>query len=183
MVERAVHAFRRDGVEATALKQIMEELGLTVGGFYRHFPSKSALVEEAVTAGLRQSLAHIRQLPDDDGLESLRRFASVYLSQPHRRGLAEGCVLAALGSEVARADDQVKSACEAGLDQVHAELERRIPADTPDLAEAVWGLIALQVGGLLLSRIVASDAKASEILASCRTALDQLLAEASDAEE
>ena len=41
MVEAAVTTFRRDGVSAAGLKQIMEELGQTVGGFYRHFPSKS----------------------------------------------------------------------------------------------------------------------------------------------
>ena len=37
LVDSAVTAFRRDGVDSAGLKEIMSELGLTVGGFYRHF--------------------------------------------------------------------------------------------------------------------------------------------------
>ena len=45
--------------------------------------------------------------------------------------------------------------------------ERTRPAET---AERTWGLMALAVGGLLLSRMVASDKTAGEILESCRGA-------------
>ena len=48
LLESAVNAFRRDGLDATGLKEIMNDLGLTVGGFYRHFESKSELVRACV---------------------------------------------------------------------------------------------------------------------------------------
>ena len=96
LVESAVTAFRRDGVDSTGLKEIMGDLGLTVGGFYRHFPSKSDLVQAAVSAGLQQSLARMRSLPGDDGLAWLECFAAGYLSETHRRSIDQGCVLPAL---------------------------------------------------------------------------------------
>jgi TetR/AcrR family transcriptional repressor of nem operon len=168
MVESAVTAFRRDGVDSTGLKEIMSDLGLTVGGFYRHFSSKSDLVQAAIDAGLEQSLARMRSLPGGEGLAWLERFAAGYLSDVHRRSVETGCVLAALGADIARADDDVRARCEAGLREVLAELRRHVPDAADELDDKLWGLMALVVGGLMLSRMVAADETAAEILASCR---------------
>jgi len=182
LVESAVTAFRRNGVDSAGLKQIMQELGLTVGGFYRHFGSKTELVQSAVALGLAQSIKRMRQVSSsgvtdehssDDG-RWIERFAAGYLSESHRLSIADGCVLAALGSEIARGDDEVKAVCEAGLQQVHAELKRKLPAGTDELDERLWGLMALEVGGLLLSRMVASEKTAGEILESCRRTVTTL---------
>jgi TetR/AcrR family transcriptional repressor of nem operon len=168
LVESAVTAFRRDGVDSAGLKEIMSDLGLTVGGFYRHFASKSDLVQAAVSAGLQQSLERMRSLPGDDGLAWLERFAAGYLSETHRRSIDQGCVLAALGADIARGDDEVRECCEEGLREVQAELRRHVPEGHDEVSEKLWALMALEVGGLLLSRMVASDDAAAEILASCR---------------
>jgi TetR/AcrR family transcriptional repressor of nem operon len=175
LIDSAVTAFRRDGVANAALKEIMQDLGMTVGGFYRHFPSKSALVQAAVAEGLSQSLDRMRQTPGENGLASIERFAGRYLSQAHRESLAEGCVLAALASDIARGDCEVKAACESGLRQVHTEMHERVPGDDQQLDEKLWGLIALEVGGLLLSRMVANDDTAAEILDSCRQSVKDLI--------
>ncbi|MGD9723651.1 MAG: TetR/AcrR family transcriptional regulator [Pirellulales bacterium] len=175
LVASAVRTFRRAGVENAGLNEIMQELGLTVGGFYRHFDSKSELVQAAVARGLEQSLERMRHAPSDDPLDGMQRFAEIYLSEAHRRALADGCVLAALGSDIARGDSQTKAVCEQGLRAVHTELNKRLPSDAGPLADRLWGLIALEVGGLLLARMVDRDDTAAEILASCRQATQQLL--------
>ncbi len=108
LVETAVTTFRREGVNAAGLKQIMQELGQTVGGFYRHFPSKSELVEAAVERGVRQSLDMMRSLPEDEQFPWAERFTAGYLSEAHSRALADGCVFAALASDIARAEPGVK---------------------------------------------------------------------------
>ena len=51
------------GPESTGLPDVMKTAGLTVGGFYRHFDSKSALFREAVGSSLRRTLAFLRHSP------------------------------------------------------------------------------------------------------------------------
>lgn len=47
IVLEASREFRRRGVENVSVSEIMAAAGMTAGGFYRHFPSKDALVAEA----------------------------------------------------------------------------------------------------------------------------------------
>ena len=60
VVATAGRALRRDGIDGSRLVGLMQEAGLTKGGFYAHFESKDALVAEAVTASLQQSAASMR---------------------------------------------------------------------------------------------------------------------------
>lgn len=176
LVESAVTTLRRDGVESAGLKEIMQQLGLTVGGFYRHFASKSELVQAAVEHGLEQSLDRFRASSSAKAPSAIEKFSTLYLSEAHRRSLAEGCVLAALSSDIARGDAATKRVCEQGLLKLHAETLEYLPSDDPELHERVWAIIALEVGGLLLARMVADDTTAASILDSCRRSVGQLLA-------
>ena len=46
IIKEASGLFRRDGIGATGLQPLMKSLGLTHGGFYAHFSSKTELVEK-----------------------------------------------------------------------------------------------------------------------------------------
>lgn len=183
LVESAATAFRRDGLDAAGLKEIMSDLGLTVGGFYRHFESKSALVQAAIALGVLQSRERMRELSEKDGPQWIERFAARYLSDAHRCSTAQGCVLAALASDIARSDSDVKAACETGLREIKEEVLQHIPKDADQIAEQIWGLIALELGGLLLSRMVESEETAAEILWSCRRAVRKLVESSSRREK
>src|SRR4030088_1371089 len=52
IVEAASSEFRKNGIVATGLNDLMKAAGLTHGGFYKHFASKDQLVAEATTAAL-----------------------------------------------------------------------------------------------------------------------------------
>ena len=47
IVEAAACEFRKNGIVATGLNDLMKAAGLTHGGFYKHFESKDQLVAEA----------------------------------------------------------------------------------------------------------------------------------------
>jgi len=47
ILKTASHEFRKNGIVATGLADLMHEAGLTRGGFYKHFESKDQLVAEA----------------------------------------------------------------------------------------------------------------------------------------
>ena len=54
----ASRLFKKHGYAATGIDLIMAEAGLTAGGFYAHFKSKTDLLEQAI----EHSLKHSRQL-------------------------------------------------------------------------------------------------------------------------
>ena len=50
IVEIAARRMREQGLEGVGVAELMKEAGLTVGGFYKHFASRDALVAEAMQA-------------------------------------------------------------------------------------------------------------------------------------
>src|SRR5262249_55163595 len=111
IVKAAASEFRQHGIVATGLADLMSAAGLTHGGFYRHFASKDQLVAEARPAALAATTdkfaATASREPGRRGLEAV---VCKYLSTVHRDNRREGCPLAALGSELARADTQTRNA-------------------------------------------------------------------------
>ena len=51
----ASRLFKKNGYTATGIDQIMEEAGLTAGGFYAHFQSKTDLLEQTISHSLKKS--------------------------------------------------------------------------------------------------------------------------------
>ena len=59
IVETAARAIRRAGFSGVGVADVMKEAGLTHGGFYAHFPSREALLCEAIERAGRDSAARI----------------------------------------------------------------------------------------------------------------------------
>src|ERR1700731_4181175 len=85
IVETAAREFRRNGIHATGLADVMAAAGLTHGGFYRHFQSKDQLVAEACGAGMNSIVARAEaaacQSDSNGGLEAI---IESYLAVNHR---------------------------------------------------------------------------------------------------
>ena len=79
IVEIASEAFRRQGIEATGVAEIMAAAGLTHGGFYRHFSSKEELVAAAVAMSLEQLVLQSERAAEQ-GAEAALNHALEYLS-------------------------------------------------------------------------------------------------------
>src|SRR6266850_4308864 len=96
IVETASRLFREKGFDGVGLDAIMKEADLTHGGFYGHFTSKEDLATEAVARALEQG-AELQSR-----YTNVADFVSYYLSESHFADRANGCVLAALGGDMAR---------------------------------------------------------------------------------
>src|SRR5258708_33693468 len=74
IVECAARLFREFGVDNVSVAEVMSAADMTIGGFYKHFESKDALVEEVFSLTFEQSSATWRQVSerkyDDAGLRS-----------------------------------------------------------------------------------------------------------------
>ena len=166
IVETAAREFRRNGIHATGLADVMATAGLTHGGFYRHFASKEELVAEASAAGMESILdradAAAGSAYDKGGLKAI---IDAYLAMDHREDRSEGCPLAGLGSELARVDDETKEVVSAGilkfLDLIEAQMPRRKRGAAK--SKAIFVLSAM-VGAVTLSRIVTDPGLSAAIL-------------------
>jgi TetR/AcrR family transcriptional regulator, transcriptional repressor for nem operon len=163
IVETAARLFRGRGIDPVSVADIMGELGLTVGGFYRHFDSKEALVAEAIEA------ASLESIVQQQGLDP-RALLDRYLSQAHRADAEHGCPVAALCSEVGHAPRSTKKAFTAALERLLALVDRHTRGSGRRKREQVLRQAAELVGALVLARASSDDALAAELLAAVRHA-------------
>lgn len=103
IVRAAARRFRSRGSERAGIGDLMRDLRLTHGGFYRHFDSKEDLFAEAFEESLRQVgdrvVAAIERAAPGGELNAL---IDAYLDVEHCDNVAGGCPVAALASEIAR---------------------------------------------------------------------------------
>ncbi len=160
----AAARFRRDGVAATGIAPIMEEAGLTHGGFYAHFESKEALVREALDAALAQTRARQERA----GAAGLGGRIAHYLSPAHRDAPAQGCAVAALTAEIARHPEPTRALLTARLEEIFARYESQLPASVPQAERPgrAIAVFALLLGALQLARAASDPALSGRILQS-----------------
>src|SRR6267142_3837380 len=80
---------RREGLRAASVPRVMGGAGLTTGGFYAHFQSKTAMDVEIVRTMLRP-LHGLEGLDDVPSFEWLQRAVNRSLYVPYRHPLV-GC--------------------------------------------------------------------------------------------
>jgi AcrR family transcriptional regulator len=158
IVEAAGRRLKRDGIDGSGVAALMADAGLTNGAFYAHFDSKEDLVAAAIEDQLREQ----RETLSGQPLEEIVRG---YLSVPHRDDIGAGCPSAALLDEIARSPQAVKGAYTHGqlalIDDVAARLA---PEDPRSARVQALGVFALMVGTLQVSRALADQRLADEVL-------------------
>ena len=169
IVASASRMLREDGIEGASLGDIMKDAGMTHGGFYRHFADKNALVETALDEAFDQLLGPLEAALDQESATVARdRFRNFYLSDHHRTQPGEGCPAAALGSEIARADESIRARFGAGLRKMISTLARTHNGNNADRDTAAIRELTLLVGAVTLAR--ACDAHTGDaILDACRS--------------
>jgi TetR/AcrR family transcriptional regulator, transcriptional repressor for nem operon len=170
IVKVAAQKFRRQGIGGISVADLMDAAGLTHGGFYRHFDSKDQLVAEASASGAaalaRRMTAALEGQSPKSGLKTI---AESYLSPGHRDNASDGCVLAALGSELARADKSARTAATQGYLDLVDLAARQFNEVSPEAARSeALATVALMIGALTMSRVVKDPELSAEILQSAQ---------------
>ena len=162
IVEAAASIIRRVGYDGTGVADVMKEAGLTHGGFYAHFDSRTQLLAEAVDRAGADTLERMRKAtgraaPQD----ALRTFVEAYLSDGHVASPQTGCALAALGSEMPRQAPEVRQVGARRLKEMVDLVERQMPGwGQPGQHEKALGTLSCLVGAMVLAR-AADDAQLS----------------------
>jgi len=186
IIESARRLFNRHGFDNVSLGQIMADAGLTHGGFYSYFKSKSDLYAEVLGCfftdpnwkncweGVHVDLAAADAAP---------QIVRAYLSRQHFENVENSCPMVALPSYVARSNKTAKAAFENVFRAMVTLLERGISmggrprsstAAGRKRSEIAQAVAALCVGGMVVARSAADRAFADELRDSCMKVALQL---------
>lgn len=166
LVQIAARRIRERGLDALTIDDVMKEAGLTRGGFYKHFPSREALIAQAFEAATSGGAE------PKDGRADFAAIVRAYLSARHRDGPGAGCTLGALASEAGRAQPRLRALLCEQIGRKLDSLEQSLPGDGHTREDAIFVLSTL-VGGIGLARAASDPLLSDQIL---RSVGDRLLA-------
>ena len=169
ILQRASEIFRARG-SGVGIGDVMKELGLTHGGFYRHFASKEALLIEAVAQSLTEIADKLEKIAEKapPGTE-LAAIISAYLSTEHLRHPESWCVLATLAPELGRLPANVRKKLDAAMLRYMHRLARFMPGSTDaDRAKAFMLLFSGMAGTIAMTRVLSDPRDREQTLAMAR---------------
>src|ERR1700733_5650783 len=170
IVQSARKLFNRHGFDGVSVDQIMSGAGLTHGGFYTYFRSKSDLYSEVLGCfftdpnwkncwkGVKVDLSS-----SDVGPQVVR----AYLSRQHFEDVENSCPMVALPTDVARSGASAKRAFETVFKAMVSVLERSLIQTGRRRRTTAQGIAALSIGGMIVARTMADRALADELRAAC----------------
>lgn len=174
ILEAAGQAFREHGVAETGVDEVMRRAGLTHGGFYAHFRDKTELIAETCAAAFDAAVPNLDRIArQPTPALRARMLIDSYLSSHHRDNRGSGCLVVAVGADMAR----LKGAARAGYSRGFTRhLERlgaalRLSGNPAKNHELVTHLMSSLVGALLFARAIDDPARSAAILHSMRRLL------------
>jgi TetR/AcrR family transcriptional regulator, transcriptional repressor for nem operon len=170
IIDSARRLFNRSGFESVSITQIMRGAGLTHGGFYSYFASKSDLYAEVMNCfftdpewkgcwdGVRVDLS-----ATDVGAQ----IVNAYLSRQHFEDVENSCPMVALPTDVARSGLAARRAFETVFRAMVSVLERSLTEKKNDRRARAQAIAALSIGGIIVARTLADRTHADELRGSC----------------
>ena len=178
IIESARRLFNRHGFDNISVDQIMSGAGLTRGGFYSYFESKSDLYTEVLGCfftdpewkncweGVEVDLTSTEVGP---------QVVRAYLSRQHFEDVENSCPMVALPTDVSRSGESAKRAFETVFQAMVSVLERsskesglprRTEHDSSRRTRAK-ATAALCVGGMVVARAMENREVADELRDAC----------------
>lgn len=179
IVRRTAVSLRRNGLHGVGVADLMKQAGLTHGGFYAHFNSRDALIGEAMVFAMdgiatkwRKRAGHA---PAGKKVDAI---VNGYLTARHRDDAGNGCVLPALGAEIARTDAKTRKAFAGRLEEMIALLvEARGVRSSNAARRQAMGTICAMMGALVLARATGGPLSEDLLIAGRKAALGSSRAE------
>jgi TetR/AcrR family transcriptional repressor of nem operon len=173
IVKAAARQIREGGLDSVSIAELMKQARLTHGGFYGHFPSRSALIAGALERALFEGEAASVAATSRKGPRTLKSIVNSYLSPAHRDDPGSGCAISALAGDVGRSDAEVREIMMRRLDLYFSEVSELIGpvGEAKDLAIAIW---CTMVGAITLARVFKGDERSDAILRAARKTILEL---------
>src|SRR5438445_7324216 len=108
IIKSAARLFNRYGFSAVSIDDIMAGAGLTRGGFYSYFQSKSELYAEAISGFVDEKLR--ASDPAESAPDRAAQIVRDYLSRRHFEEVEASCPLIGLPNDLSRTDQSIRLA-------------------------------------------------------------------------
>jgi TetR/AcrR family transcriptional regulator, transcriptional repressor for nem operon len=174
ILEAAGQAFRERGVAETGVDEVMRRAGLTHGGFYAHFADKTELIAEACAAAFEAAVPNLDRIAAaPTPAMRARLLIDSYLGTRHRDNRGSGCLVVAVGADMARLTGAARAGYARGFAQHLARLAEALRLDPDPLRnrERVTLLMSSLVGALLFARAIDDPAQSEAMLHAMRRQL------------
>jgi TetR/AcrR family transcriptional repressor of nem operon len=170
IVKDASRRVRAKGLTGAAVSAVMQDAGLTHGGFYKHFGSKDKLLVETLSEAFREIAETLvraaEQSPPGAGWKAIVR---AYLSPEHCGHPEHGCPLAALAPELGRAGKAMKVEIFGELIKYKGRMLPFMPGRrAADKERAFFAIFSTMIGAVAIARILPDQAARGRVLASVR---------------
>jgi TetR/AcrR family transcriptional repressor of nem operon len=169
IIQSARRLFNRHGFDSVSLDRIMSGAGLTRGGFYSYFDSKSDLYAEVLGCFFTDPEwkscwegVEVDLTSTDVGPQVIR----AYLSRQHFEDLENSCPMVALPSDVTRSGKSAKLAFETVFGAMVSVLERSLMQSRTRNTRA-RAIAALCVGGMVVARAMHDRNHADQLRDAC----------------
>jgi AcrR family transcriptional regulator len=170
VVDSARKLFNRYGFESVSIKQIMAGAGLTHGGFYSYFKSKSDLYSEVLGCFFTDPEwkncwegVHVDLSSTDVGPQVVR----AYLSRQHFEDVENSCPMVALPTDVARSGKSARLAFETVFKAMVSVLERSLIKKEQRSRMIAESIAAMSIGGMIVARTLADHTLADTLREGC----------------
>jgi TetR/AcrR family transcriptional repressor of nem operon len=168
IVTLAAKKFREEGLAGIGIADLMKEAGLTVGGFYKHFQSRDALVAEAIGSALEMWKDQVDAAASGGPRVTYDSLVDDYMSEAHRDHPGTGCPVGALAGDLARSDKRTRAVTTRKI-RDNIELLANLIRDSnktdkdTSRSRAVMAYCAM-VGAISMARAVSDKELSREIL-------------------
>ncbi|WP_058186230.1 TetR/AcrR family transcriptional regulator [Terracidiphilus gabretensis] len=170
IVNNTSHRLRAEGLAGAAVSTVMQDAGLTHGGFYKHFASKDDLLLESLSEAFRQITDVLTRAANQSRPGSAwKTIVKTYLSPEYCDHAERGCPLAALGSELARADKAMKPQIAQELAKYKNHMLPFMPGRRiSDKERAFFAIFSTMTGAITIVRLLPDLAMRKKVLANAR---------------
>jgi len=170
ILKDAARRVRARGLSGAAVATVMQDAGLTHGGFYKHFGSKDELLVESLNQGFQQIADMLTQAAEQSRPGTAwKTIVKLYLSPEHCNHPEWGCPAAALASELARVDKSMKPRV---LDELTTYKSRLLPfmpgRRTADKERAFIAIFSTMMGAIGIARILPDPDARAKVLGTAR---------------
>jgi TetR/AcrR family transcriptional regulator, transcriptional repressor for nem operon len=173
IVKDASRRIRNEGITGAAVSAVMQDAGLTHGGFYKHFGSKDELLMESLSAAFQEIADRLAHTAEQSQPETAwKAIVKTYLSLEYCDHLEYGCPLTALAPELARIDQAMKPWIFEELKKYRSRMLPFMPGRrTADKERAFFAIFSTMVGAVEIARMLPEPVMREKVLASARDLL------------